>query len=277
MPRVFALCLFSILTPAVFAADGANLKIVWDKDWLTITGANVTGGEVRVHYLEAYCRPGSTDREWAQTTIGHKTSLVEASSDGKVIKLRCAVKDGIVVDHVITAGADEIDFKVIAHNPTDKASDAHWAQPCIQVPKFTAADQNSYVKKCFIFIDGKPTHMPFEPWAMKARYIPGQVWCPKNVNRDDVNPRPLSSVVPSNGLIGVYSSDDKKILATAWEPYQELFQGVGVCIHSDFRIGGLKPGETKTIRGKIYIVDADMGALVKRYEKDFPEQAANAK
>jgi hypothetical protein len=74
-------------------------------------------------------------------------------------------------------------------------------------------------------------------------------------------------------LIGVYSADEKKILATAWEPYQELFQGVIACIHSDFRIGGLKPGETKNIRGKIYIVDADPAALLKRYEKDFPEHA----
>jgi len=39
------------------------------------------------------------------------------------------------------------------------------------------------------------------------------------------------------------------------------------------RIGGLDPGETKEIRGKIYIVDADVPALVKRYEHDFPEQA----
>jgi hypothetical protein len=62
------------------------------------------------------------------------------------------------------------------------------------------------------------------------------------------------------------------ILASAWEPYQELFQGVGICIHSDFRIGGLEPKETKHIRGKIYIVKADPDALVKRYERDFPEQ-----
>jgi hypothetical protein len=62
------------------------------------------------------------------------------------------------------------------------------------------------------------------------------------------------------------------IFATAWEPYQELFQGVNVCLHSDFRIGGLKPGETKKVRGKIYFVPADVEALVKRYEKDFPEQ-----
>jgi len=61
------------------------------------------------------------------------------------------------------------------------------------------------------------------------------------------------------------------ILASAWEPYQELFQGVGVCIHSDIRIGGLAPKETKHIRGKIYIVKADPAALLRRYQHDFPE------
>ena len=39
-----------------------------------------------------------------------------------------------------------------------------------------------------------------------------------------------------------------------------------------FRIGGLKPGEKKVIRGKLYIVLADVGKLVARFEKDFPEQ-----
>ena len=57
-----------------------------------------------------------------------------------------------------------------------------------------------------------------------------------------------------------------------FEPYQELFQGVARCVHSDFRIGGLKPGEKKTIRGKIYIVPNDVPALLARYAKDFPEQ-----
>ena len=72
----------------------------------------------------------------------------------------------------------------------------------------------------------------------RGRYTPGQVWCPEDVSRNDVNPRPLSSLVPSNGLIGCFSGDGKQLMATAWEPYQELFQGVIVCLHSDFRIGG---------------------------------------
>ena len=63
------------------------------------------------------------------------------------------------------------------------------------------------------------------------------------------------------------------IFAVAFEPYQELFQGVICCLHSDFRIGGLKPGETKKVRGKIYVVPADERKLGERYRKDFPEHA----
>ena len=62
------------------------------------------------------------------------------------------------------------------------------------------------------------------------------------------------------------------IFATAFEPYQELFQGVLTCLHSDFRLGGLKPGETEQVRGKLYYLANDVPSLLKRYEKDFPEQ-----
>jgi hypothetical protein len=62
------------------------------------------------------------------------------------------------------------------------------------------------------------------------------------------------------------------ILAVAWEPYQEIFQGVITCMHADFRIGGLKLGETKQIRGKLYVVEADEAALLARFEADFPNQ-----
>ena len=86
-----------------------------------------------------------------------------------------------------------------------------------------------------------------------------------------MNPRPLSSLVPSNGLIGCYSGDDTMIFAVAFEPYQELFQGVARCLHSDFRLGGLRAGERKQIRGRIYLMENDVPRLLKRYESDFPE------
>lgn len=256
-------------------AQGAGLTLTWADNMLTVRGPDLPGGALKVWYLEAFCRPGSTDRDWKETVIPHSTRRVSASPDGRQLTLRSTLEDGVVVTHEICAGRDEVDFRLTANNPTDRASQAHWAQPCIRVDTFTGVKaehgSEAYLPKSFVFIDGRLTHLPTQPWATRARYTPGQVWCPAHVNRNDVNPRPLSTLVPSNGLIGCYSADGKHILATAWEPYQELFQGVIVCLHSDFRIGGLRPGETKSIRGKLYLVDADAEALVRRYEADFPE------
>lgn len=267
-----------------FAARGearaeTGLSIAWADNFLAISG-EFPGKEIRINYLEAYCRPGSTDRDWNETVIGHKTELVDAGPDHKRLRLRDRLNDGVIVDHEITAGRDEVEFELIARNPTDKASLAHWAQPCIRVDRFTGCTTRDardrvpeYARKCFIFLNGQLTRLPTQPWAEKARYIPGQVYCPMHVDRRDVNPRPLSDLVPSNGLVGCFSADERHIMAVAWEPYQELFLGVATCIHSDFRIGGLAPGERKTIRGKIYIVGADVPELVERYGRDFPAQA----
>jgi hypothetical protein len=281
MRLLLATTIFAFLftfAPPVTAAEPARLTISWADNYLTVRG-NFPGKELKIMYLEAYCRPGSTDRDWAETVIPHKAELVEASEDGRLIKLRDKLADGVIVEHEITARQDSIVFEVLAQNPTLKRSEAHWAQPCIRVDKFTgagAADARAlvpaYAKKCFVFLDGKLTRLPTEPWADKARYTPGQVYCPKNVDRNDVNPRPLSPLVPSSGLCGCFSKDEKQIMAVAWEPYQEIFQGVIACIHSDFRLGGLAPGESKQIRGKLYIVPADVEKLVARYEQDFPEQ-----
>jgi hypothetical protein len=248
-----------------------GLRLEWKDNILTVSGPHVLGGEIKTWYLEAYCRPGSTDRDWSQTTIGHRTELVAADPAGKWLKLRCRLTDGVVVDHHIRASDDEVDFRLAAHNPTDRASDAWWAQPCTRVDRFTKRGQDAYVEKCFIVLDGRIARMPTEPWATKARYIPGQVWRSPAADPDDVNPRPLSAVVPREGLIGCYSADERTILATAWEPYQELFQGVIVCVHADFRIAGLEPGERKRIRGKLYLVPADEQSLLTRYRRDFPE------
>jgi hypothetical protein len=275
LPTVLAA---SALLVGVAAAAEPGLTIAWEKNYLTIRG-QFPGDELTILYLEAYCRPGSTDRDWKETVIPHKAELVEASPDGRAIKLKDELADGVIVEHEITARRDEIDFRLVAQNPTLKRSQAHWAQPCIRVDKFTGTTSDdarelvpAYARKCFLFIDGKLTRLPTEPWADKARYVPGQVYCPPGVDRNDVNPRPLSPLVPTSGLCGCFSADERQIMAVAWEPYQEIFQGVIGCIHSDFRIGGLAAGETKQIRGKLYIVPADVEKLVARYEKDFPEQ-----
>lgn len=260
-----------------FATAGAGespFRLQWDRNILNVSGETLPGDIVSIWYIEAYCRPGSTDRDWSETTIGHCTELISVSDDGQMLHLRCTLTDGVVVDHHIRAVADGVEFHLTAANRGTAPSLAHWAQPCVRVDRFTGADQQSYLAKSFVFLDGLPARLPTERWATKARYVPGQVWCPAHVSRDDVNPRPLSSDVPSSGLIGCFSKNNDWVLATAWEPYQELFQGVIVCLHSDFRIGGLAPGESKTIRGRLYLMaapDGDLTGLLSAYRRDFPE------
>src|SRR5262245_18484222 len=103
----------------------ARLTIRWEKNFLRVRGDKVPGGEIEIHYLEAYCRPGSTDRDWRETVIGHTTEKVSAAADGSVIRLKDTLGDGVVVEHTITAGADEVDFRLVAHNPNSTQSPAH--------------------------------------------------------------------------------------------------------------------------------------------------------
>ena len=258
-----------------------TLRVRWQDRFLEVHGPTLTNGPIRIHYLEAYCRPGSTDRVWSKTVIRHTSRMVADDDDGRRIEIEDRLEDGVIVRHRIEAGTDHVNFEVRAHNPTGKVSLAHWAQPCMRVDNFTGTGRDDarqvypdYIQKCFLMVDGKLTRLPTEPWARRARYVPGQVYAAPGVDRDDVNPRPLSSLAPSSGLCGCFSHDEKQILAVAWEPYQEIFQGVITCMHSDFRIGGLQPQETKIIRGKLYLVPANVDALLERYRNDFPKQAS---
>jgi hypothetical protein len=267
----------SVVFACSVIAPAGELSLKRDNNWLVIRGTNLPGGELRINYLEAYCRAGSTNADWVKhTVIPHRSEVISASE--RVLKLKDTLADGVIVEHTITAGVNEVDFRLIAHNPTSMRSEADWAQACPRLGSFTGVPPDSkdleiYLPKCFVFINRKLERMPTKEWAKSARYMPGQVWGAPGVPREDLNPRPLNPLTPSNGLIGCFSGDEKMIFATAWEPYQELFQGVAHCLHSDFRIGGLNGGERKEVRGKIYLVADDVPALLKMYEQDFPEHA----
>lgn len=276
---LLGLAMGALTLAEVDAATRPSLTLEREGHWLIVRGDHLPG-PVRVNYLEAYCRAGSTDADWVRhTMIAHTNVVVSLSADRKVLRLRDTLADGVVVDHTITAGETDVDFRLVARNPTNRRSEAHWAQPCVRLSEFmgyderTAGNATDYLPRCFIFLDGRIARMPTREWATVARYVPGQTWCPAHVPRTDVNPRPLNPLVPSNGLIGAFSEDSRWLFATAWEPYQELFQGVARCLHSDFRLGGLEPGQRLDIRGKIYLMRGNVASLLRRYKRDFPEHS----
>src|SRR4051794_3251385 len=76
-----------------------GLAVAWADNLLTVRGRDLPGGSLKIWYMEAFCRPGSTDRDWKETVIPHATRLIEASPDGRRITLRSTLEDGVVVDH----------------------------------------------------------------------------------------------------------------------------------------------------------------------------------
>ena len=192
------------------------MTIAWADNRLTVHGDGLPASGVSIWYLEAYCRPGSTDRDWSETVIPHRTELLTARPER--IELHCTLADGVTVHHTIATESDAVSFRLDAHNPTGKPSEAHWGQPCIPVDDFTGGDQETYLGKCFVFSGGALRRMPVEGWSTTARYTPGQVWGAPNVPDTDLNPRPHHPKPTDNGLIGCFSQDERWILATAWQP-----------------------------------------------------------
>jgi len=241
---------------------------------LTIQNSRFPGGKLEVTYPEAYCRSGSTNQSWKETVIPQLTRIVHYDATLNELHLLSEVGPNVIVEHIIRAGDEVIDFRLKFINRGNEPVDLEWAQTaCLRVGEFTGLSQFDYFNKCFIFTRDGLTMMNSTHRATEGYYTPGQVYAPEGTDLDDVNPRPISRTVPVNGLIGCFSSDGSAILATAWEPTHELFQGVLNCIHNDPHIGGLQPGETKHIFGKIYIMANDPERLLDRYEQDFPQRA----
>ncbi|HVY68999.1 MAG TPA: hypothetical protein VHH73_03685 [Verrucomicrobiae bacterium] len=267
MALLVATLLWLVASPDLSAAGTPRLS--WDKNMLHITGPDIPGGAVDILWWEAFCRRGSTDREWERTTIPHRTELVSASKDGRRLQLLTKVEPSVEVTQDLRARPDGMECTVTLRNRGKEPADLEWFEPCIRVDKFTGRGQKDYPSRCFIYTADGLKMLDQLPRNEEARYHGGQVYVPPGIDHNDVNPRPISPVAPFNGLMGCFSADDRWLLATAWNRTQHLFQGVIVCIHADPHVGGLKPGETKRLHGRIYLLPNDPAELKRRYEREF--------
>ena len=108
------------------------------RDWNT---ANMLG--------DLYVRAGQVDKAVEQFTriadsLSDEGFLPKAGAlYKKVLKLKDTLADGVIVQHTITAKSGEVDFRLIAHNPTRVRSEAHWAQPCVRLAAFTGFGSDS--------------------------------------------------------------------------------------------------------------------------------------
>ena len=90
--------------------------------------------------------------------IPHTTERIESSPDGRADQAAVPPerRGGRRSRH--PCRRDEVDFRVVATNPTRVASQAHWAQPCIRVDRYAGVkpehNSEAYLPRCFIEVDG---------------------------------------------------------------------------------------------------------------------------
>lgn len=265
--RVLALAALS-LTSTATADPGPRLG--WTNQLLTVEWPGLPGGPLPIWYLEAFVRPGAHGREWKESVRPHQTRLVGSTADGRELRFQTHVEPDVQVTHSIRCGVDGLDLDFELANHGSATNDLQWFQPaCIRVANFTGRDQGGFVQRSFVFTESGLTTLDRTGRTEEARYRGGQVFPMPGVRDEDANPRPIATRRPVNGLIGCWSADGRWILATASSRTHELFEGVYVCLHSDPSIGGLAPGERKSLRQKLYLVTNDIPALLGRYRKDF--------
>jgi hypothetical protein len=261
---------------AISCQAQSNLNLTWTNNLLTVSRPNLPGEKLEIYYLEAFCRKGSTQRDWRKTVLPHKTKLI--SAEPTHLRFRTSIEPDAVMLHEVRSGSDVIHFQFALTNESDQSLDLEWFQPaCIRVNRFTGANQSNYIARSFIFTERGLTTLDKTRRREEAWYRGGQVYVPKVINLADVNPRPISDDQPVNGLIGCFSADGTQLLATASSSTHELFEGVYVCLHSDPHVGGLGPHEQKKIEARIYLMKNDPKELLKRYQRDFANSEFPAK
>jgi len=86
---------------------------------------------------------------------------------------------------------------------------------------------------------------------------------------------PTSTRDAYEGLLLRESQDRQWTMAIAWESFLSA-QGHNPwnCMHLSVRVGPLEQGQSRTIRGRIYLIKGSKEDCLKRFEKDFPNRTS---
>ena len=79
------------------------------------------------------------------------------------------------------------------------------------------------------------------------------------------------------GLLVREAQDRQWTMGIAWESFLSA-QGHNPwnCMHLSVRVGPLKPGQSRTIRGRIYLIQGSKEDCLKRFERDFRKRTSDA-
>lgn len=235
--------------------DKAGFAYFWFYEW---------------HLFDAVAKGEHTHgtHEW-KWNVNAKGTLARMDADWLKMKVR-AVEHGAELTLEITNTSDH-DWPEIAAiipcfnpgNPVKPQEQNHiFLDEDYEHTHFLGADGFDLIKGQFpreIHFNRKyrPAIMAWEKERKDGKFVFSEKW-------------PTSSRDAHTGLL-VRESDDKKwTMGIAWESFISA-QGHNPwkCMHLSVRVGPLKKGEKKTIRGRIYLLKGSKEDCLKQFRKDF--------
>jgi hypothetical protein len=92
------------------------------------------------------------------------------------------------------------------------------------------------------------------------------------------NKWPTSKADAAAGLIVRESSDGKWVTGIAWEDFLSVqAHNPWNCMHACVRVGPLRRGQSKTIRGRLYLLPGGRDACAERFLRDLPRGAVRGR
>lgn len=125
-------------------------------------------------------------------------------------------------------------------------------------------------KTFFISADG-PAPLTSRALHFNASYRAAADRATENGRFAFSNKWPPSDVHATASLLVRESEDGRWVTGVAWEDFLSV-QGHNPwnCLHVCVRLGALKPGESRTVRGRLYLFAGTAAECVARFRKDFP-------
>ena len=177
----------------------------------------------------------------------------------------------------LTPGPDFVDMLLTVTNGTDAPLHNNHVQVCLSMRDAAGFNKQEDVSTTYIPVDGKfiplsATHpsaeeMGLPPWlqiSTKGRDIPEQY------RRNSRAGWWFIDEQADHALIARVSDDRKHLVAIAFRAADGAMTNSRIpCLHSGPpTIPVIGPGESKSVSGRIYLVDADFDKLLERYKRD---------
>ena len=282
LPAILALCISTFSCAAQAGSTGELMKLTkWERGIKVESRKDEKGFAYfwfyEWHLFDAMAKGEHThgSHSW-QWTVNEQGTAAKMNSPSLKMKIEAA-PDGALVTLDVTNTTDhdwpDIAAIIPCFNPGDptrppERNPIFLDEDC-EHTYFVASDgleliKGQYPREIHFSHKYRPAIMAWRKERHDGNFVFSEKW-------------PTSSRDAYAGLLVRESRDKQWTMAIAWESFLSA-QGHNPwnCMHLSVRVGPLKQGQSRTIRGRIYLIEGSKEDCLRRFEKEFLNKTSGA-